>query len=138
MFDLYNLLASGHTPDEVAAQFTQALNDAEARLKKEDEERKAREAEVAARQQLEANKRADFMEVVEYLLAAIGTHYPDLAIEATDEVCGSIADLIIMSLDLEGLCGKRHISLDVKPVKVKMAGTDKDAFAKFFEQFGLS
>ena len=138
MFDLYNLLASGHTPDEVAAQFTQALNDAEARLKKEEEELRAREAEAKARKELEATKRADFMEAVESLLITIGKHYPDLAIEPNDEVCGPIADLIIMSIDLEGLRGKRHISLDIKPVRVKKADTDKDVFKRFFEQFGLN
>ena len=138
MFDLYNLLASGHTPDEVAAQFTQALNDAEKRLQREEEERKAREAEAKARQVHEAVKRADFMQATAGLLEVIGRHYPDLAIEVTDEVCGPIADLIIMSIDLESLRGNRHISLDVKPVKVKMADTDKDVFAKFFKQFGLS
>lgn len=138
MFDLYNLLASGHTPDEVAAQFTQALNDAEKRLKKEEEELKAREAEAKARKEMEANKRADFMEATANLLDVIGKHYPDLAIEPTDEVCGPIADLIIMSIDLEGLRNRHHISLDVKPVKVKMADTDKDVFKRFFEQFGLS
>ena len=138
MFDLYNLLASGHTPDEVAAQFTQALNDAEKRLKKEEEERKAREAEAALRKEQEAAKRADFMDATANLLTTIGRHYPDLAIEVTDEVCGPIADLIIMSIDLENLRGSRHINLDVKPVKVRMADTDKDVFAKFFKQFGLS
>jgi len=138
MFDLYNLLASGHTPDEVAAQFTQALNDAEARLQREEEERKAREAEAKARKAQETAKRADIMQAVECLLTAIGRHYPDLAVEPTDEVCGPIADLIIMSIDLEGLRNSRHISLDVKPVKVKMADTDKDVFAKFFKQFGLN
>ena len=138
MFDLYNLLASGHTPDEVAAQFTQALNDAEKRLQKEEEERKAREAEAAKRKELEATKRADFMEAVEGLLTTIGKHYPDLTVEPTDEVCGPIADLIIMSIDLENLRPNRHINLEVKPVKVKMADTDKDVFAKFFKQFGLS
>ena len=138
MFDLYNLLASGHTPDEVAAEFTQALNDAEARLKKEEEELKAREAEAAKRKEMEATKRADFMEAVESLLTAIDKHYPDLAIEPTDEICGPIADLIIMSIDLEGLRGKRHITLDVKPVRVKMADTEKDVFKRFFEQFGLN
>lgn len=138
MFDLYNLLASGHTPDEVAAQFTQALNDAEARLKKEDEERKAREAETAARKEMEANRRADFMEVVKHLLVTIGKYYPDLAIETTDDTIGPITDLIIMSMDLENLCDKRHIDLDVKPVKVKMVDADKDVFATFFKQFGLS
>ena len=138
MFDLYNLLASGHTPDEVAAEFTQALNDAEARLKKEEEELKAREAEAAKRKEQETAKRADFMTAVESLLTAVGKHYPDLAIEPTDEVCGPIADLIIMSIDLEGLRGKRHITLDVKPVRVKMADTEKDVFKRFFEQFGLN
>ena len=138
MFDLYNLLASGHSPDEIAAQFTQALNDAEARLKKEEEELKAREAEAAKRKELEANKRADFMAAVESLLTTIGRHYPDLAIEPTDEVCGPIADLIIMSIDIEGLRNRHHISLDVKPVRVKMADTEKDVFKRFFEQFGLN
>jgi hypothetical protein len=141
MFDndkLYNLLASGHSAEDIVALFTSSMNEAEARLKKEEEERKAREAETAKRKELEATKRADFMEAVEGLLTAIGKHYPDLAIEPTDEVCGPIADLIIMSIDLEGLRDKRHISLDVKPIKVKMADTDKDVFAKFFKQFGLS
>ena len=138
MFDLYNLLASGHTPDEVAAQFTQALNDAEKRLQKEEEARKAREAEALLKKEQEAAKRADFMDAVAGLLNTIGRHYPDLAVEPTDEVCGPIADLIIMSIDLEGLRGSRHINLDVKPVRVKMADTDKDVFAKFFKQFGLS
>ena len=138
MFDLYNLLASGHTPDEVAAQFTQALNDAEARLKKEEEELRAREAEAKARKELEATKRADFMDATANLLAVIGKHYPDLAIEPNDEVCGPIADLIIMSIDLEGLRDRRHISLDIKPVRVKKADTDKDVFKRFFEQFNLN
>lgn len=137
MFDLYNLLASGHTPDEVAAQFTQALNDAEARLKKEEEELKAREAEAKARKVQEATKRADFMDATANLLATIGKHYPDFAIEITDDVTGPIADLIIMSIDLESLRPNRHINLEVKPVKVKMADTDKDVFKRFFEQFGL-
>ena len=137
MFDLYNLLASGHTPDEVAAQFTQALNDAEARLKKEEEELKAREAEAKARKVQEATKRADFMDATANLLATIGKHYPDFAIEITDDVTGPIADLIIMSIDLESLRPNRHINLEVKPVKVKMADTDKDVFTKFFNQFGL-
>lgn len=141
MFDndnLYNLLASGHSAEDIVALFTSSMNEAEARLKKEEEERKAREAEAKARKELEANKRADFMKATAALLEAVGEHYPDLAIEPTDEVCGPIADLIIMSIDLEGMRGKRHISLDVKPVKVKMADTDKDVFKKFFEQFGLS
>lgn len=138
MFDLYNLLASGHTSDEVAAQFTQALNEAEARIKKEEEERKAREEATKARKALEATKRTDFMEAVESLLATIGKHYPDYAIEVTDEITGPIADLIIMSIDLEGLRGKRHINLDIKPVRVKKADTDKDVFKRFFEQFGLN
>ena len=140
MFDndnLYNLLASGHSAEDIVALFTSSMNEAEARLKKEEEERKAREAEAKARKELEANKRADFMKATAALLEAVGEHYPDLAIEPTDEVCGPIADLIIMSIDLEGMRGKRHISLDVKPVKVKMADTDKDVFKKFFEQFGL-
>ena len=141
MFDndkIYNLLASGRSAEDIVAMFTNSINDAEKRLELERQELKAREEEAAKRKELEATKRADFMEVVESMLSTIGKHYPDLAIEVTDEVCGPIADLIIMSIDLEGLRGKRHISLDVKPVKVKMAGTDKDVFAKFFEQFGLS
>ena len=138
MFDLYNLLASGHTPDEVAAEFTQALNDAEARLKKEQEELKAREAEAAKRKELEATKRADFMDATAKLLAVIGKHYPELTFEITDDITGPIAGLIIMSIDLENLRPNRHINLEVKPVKVRMADTDKDVFAKFFKQFGLS
>ena len=141
MFDneeLYNLLASGHSAEDIVAMFTNSINEAEARLAQEEQERKAREAEAAKRKALEATRRADFMDATANLLAVIGKHYPDLAIEVTDEITGPIADLIIMSIDLEGLRGGRHINLDVKPVKVKMADTDKDVFKRFFEQFGLS
>lgn len=138
MFDLYNLLASGHTSDEVAAQFTQALNEAEARIKKEEEERKAREAAAEARKALEATKRSDFMDATAHLLTTIGKYYPDYAIEVTDEITGPIADLIIMSIELDGMRGKRHINLDIKPVRVKKADADKDVFKRFFEQFGLN
>lgn len=138
MFDddkIYNLLASGRSAEDIVAMFTNSINDAEKRLEQEKAELKAREAEAKARKVQEATKRADFMDATANLLAVIGKHYPDLAIEPTDEVCGPIADLIIMSIDLEGLRGRRHITLDVKPVKVN---TNKDVFAKFFEQFGLN
>ena len=141
MFDndkLYNLLAAGHSAEDIVALFTSSMNEAEARLKKEEEERKAREAEAAKRKELEATKRADFMEVVESLLTTIGKHYPDYAIEVTDEIVGPIADLIIMSIDLDGVRGKHRINLDIKPLKTKKADTDKDVFQRFFEQFGLS
>lgn len=138
MFDLYNLLASGHTPDEVAAQFTQALNDAEKRLEQEKQELKAREAEAAKRKELEATKRADFMNATTGLLDVIGKHYPDLAIEVTDNITGPIADLIIMSIDLEGLRGRRPVKLEVKPVKIDKTQNIDDVFSHFFKRFGLS
>ena len=141
MFDtdrLHSLLASGHSAEDIVALFTSSLNEAEAQIKKEEEERKAREAEAKARQEMEATKRADFMEVVESLLTTIGKHYPELTIEATDEVCGPIADLIIMSIDLEGLRGRRPVKFEVKPVKVEEAKKMDDVFSRFFKQVGLS
>ena len=141
MFDtdrLHSLLASGHSAEDIVALFTSSLNEAEAQIKKEEEERKAREAEAAKCQELEATKRADFMEATANLLAAIGKHYPELAIEITDEVTGPVTDLIIMSIDLEGLRGRRPVKFEVKPVKVEEAKKMDDVFGRFFKQFGLS
>lgn len=130
MFDLYNLLASGHTPDEVAAQFTQALNDAETRLKKEEEERQAREAAKAEERKNESQKREDFKDLARHFFEVMARHYPDSGFtegDITDEMCYAIGDLMMMSAQLD-----QKIKVQVKRVPAE------DVFAKFFKQFGLN
>ena len=135
MTDIYELLKSGKSADEIAAEFAAQLNDAQARVKEEQAE-EARQAEMAKAQA----KRADFADVVHDFFCAIGYHYPELGIheeEITDELCNAMADLAIMAIDME-VAQKVKVKTKAKkmlPVDIKVKTADP--FAAFFEQFGL-
>lgn len=147
MNDIYNLLLSGKTPEEIAAEFTKNLNEAETKYKEElaAEEAKRRKLEEDA--VAEAAKHADFADVVRAFMSAIGRHYPELGMgeeDITDEVCGTLADLIIMSIDNESkriskwLPKKPKLTVQVKTTDGKTHKVKEvDPFAAFFEQFGL-
>ena len=67
MNDIYELLKSGMTAEEIAAEFTQSLNDAETRIESErlEAERLAEaKREEAARHQRHEEKRKDFAQVI--------------------------------------------------------------------------
>lgn len=142
MTDIYELLKSGKSADEIAAEFTAQLNDAQARVREEQIE-EVRQAEIAKQAKAQA-KRADFADVVHDFFCAIGYHYPELDInedEITDELCNIMADLVIMAVDAEVAQKKikkpkitaQVKTTDGKAVKVK----EIDPFAAFFKQFGL-
>lgn len=138
MTDIYELLKSGKSADEIAAEFAVQLNDAQARVKEEQAE-EARQAEIAKQAKAQA-KRADFADVVHDFFCAIGYHYPELGIheeDITDELCNAMADLAIMAIDLE-VAQKVKVKTKAKnviPVDIKLKAADP--FAAFFEQFGL-
>ena len=132
--NIYDELRNGLTAEELVANFTAQLNEAEARIKEEDAEkaRLANEAEAKER------KHADFVAAVDAFASAVETHYSHL-LEGeglTEEDKDDLADLIIMLLDMETFRGR--------PVKVKTrikaepkTKDTNDVFAEFFKSLGL-
>jgi hypothetical protein len=145
MFNIYDLLSSGHTEEELAAEFARALNDATARKAKEEEE--ARTAELlAAEEARKMSEAAKAMKVEELtkifndLLAFVSHYYPDLLEETIDdEGVQALAELTLTLLDLELLKQRKgvlNVDLSLKGSKTKTPTVD-DVFADFFKTFGL-
>lgn len=129
--NIYDELRSGASAEELVAAFTAQLNEAEARIKQEDEE-----AAAAAIAKVEA-KRNDMIDAMEALVTAIERHYPDLLEGETldTESVEAMADVVIMMLDM-------HSVMPVKPVwpakaKTTTSRASEDVFADFFKAFGL-
>lgn len=141
MFDIYEALKSGMTPEELAETFSKSLNEAENRIAQEEAEQARLVKEAEERAELERTKKEDFTDVISELLRTIGEHYPEFQVEAIEEVAGAIADLVIMSIDLERMRGRHQIKVNVKPVRLTKSpvnADEHDVFAKFFKQFGLN
>lgn len=134
MVDIYELLKSGRTSDDIVAEFTRNLNEAEIRLEME------RQAEAKAAEERAAAKAADFRECVKKFMLAVGTHYPEVGVnteDVSDAVCDAIADLVIMALDNEANRAKVKVTARKKlPVDMKIMSTD-DIFADFFKTLGI-
>ena len=122
MDHVYNELKSGRNAEELVAEFTKMLNEAEERIRAE---------EVAA---AKANtKRQDFANLAGQFLTTLGTHYPELGIdpaEVSDEVCEALADMLIVTIDLEAMKHSKRIAK-------RGTKTAADPFQTFFKQFGL-
>lgn len=122
MDHVYNELKSGRNAEELVAEFTKMLNDAEERIR----------AEEAAAAKADT-KRQDFANLAHQFLTTIGTHYPDLGFdpaEVSDEVREALADILIVTIDLEAMKrSKRSAKREQK--------TAVDPFQAFFKQFGL-
>lgn len=149
MFNVYDMMKSGMSAEEIAAVFTQNLNDAETRIEAERIE-EARLAEEAARVEqarvdAEAAKHQEFEEAVGDLLCAIARHYPELGVDVeaiTSESVAAMTDLVLMLLDLEAMKSRKpRIKVEVKNAKdgkpVTLKEVPVDPFAAFFKQFGL-
>lgn len=143
MFDtdkLFDLLASGHSSEDIAALFASSLNDAEARIRAQEEERKRQEAADKARAEAAANrKREDMRDIVADFFDFMDTYYSDaLGVEPediNDETIASLADMLIMVMDLEAL---RAQAKSVEAKKCATAASADEVFADFFKAFGLS
>lgn len=129
--NIYDELRSGASAEDLVAQFTAQLNEAEARIKQEEAEKEAAKTAKA-----EA-KRNDMIDAMEALVTAIERHYPDLLEdEAVDtEAVEAMADLVIMMLDMHSIVPVKTPKA-VKVTKTKPA-TSEDIFADFFKAFGL-
>ena len=137
MTDIYAQLKAGVSAEELAAQFSAQLNEAETRIKAEEAE-KAREAEE--REAAAIEKREAFAELAANCITTIGTYYPELGVDPIDvsyEKCMALGDLIIMTLDLSNFAVVRQECKaepkEVETVKLKT----HDPFGLFFSKFGL-
>lgn len=145
MFNIYDMMKSGMTADEIAATFTKNLNDAVAKVEAEEAEA-ARLAEEAARAEQErmdktAEKHAAFAAVTEDLMRVMAAYYPELMEDVPEDSADAIAGLIIMTLDLEALrINRPKVRVQIKSAKDGKEATVKevDPFLTFFKQFGLS
>ena len=135
--NIYDELRSGASAEDLVARFTAQLNEAETRIKQEDEEARIKqeeaEEEAAAIAKVEA-KRNDMIDAMEALVTAIERHYPDLLEGETVDIesVEAMADLAIMMLDMHSIMPAK-VS---KPVKAKSRASE-DVFADFFKAFGL-
>lgn len=138
---LYEQLKAGTPAEDIAAAFARELNDAEERIRLEEEEAK-RLAQIEA-EVLAQNKRADVMSLLDSALYVLSTYYPSFGIkydDFSDEDLEPLVDLTIALLDLEAL---KPTKKQFKPVaKIEAdAPVEKptldDPFASFFKTFGL-
>ena len=110
MFNLYDLMKAGYSADDLAKEFADSINAAEARIQEEEAARLAEEkarlsAAEAARiaEEAQAAKREDFEDIIYNLYDAIAFWYPDLMEEdeedKREEMVSSITELVIKLLD---------------------------------------
>ena len=117
MFDIYSLLAAGHTPEEIAAAFTNSMNEAEARVKAEQE--------AAAAIALETAKQEAMCHLIRDMTAYIAKFYPSFGVQELDDATiTSFASMIVDLLDQEA-----------NPKRKNKWGlpTATDIFADFFK-----
>lgn len=158
---LYEQLKAGTSAEDIAAAFAKELNDAEERIRLEEEEAKRQvEAETLAQ-----NKREDIMSLLDSAICILSTYYPSFGIkydDFSDEDLEPLVDLTIALLDLEAIKpAKRSFKIKsyTKPasdiieddtctatvpraVRGQRAETNPidevcDPFADFFKAFGL-
>ena len=139
IMNIYDELRGGRTAEELVANFTAQLNEAEARIKAEEAEKARAEEENTAQ------KHQDFVTCITHFADVLRAHYPDLLEDEgswSEEDYDSVADLIIMLLDLEATKARAFgrkprvtAKAQVEPAK-KIRSTD-DIFADFFKSLGL-
>lgn len=167
--DIYSRLLAGESGDDIAAEMTKALNDAlnriaeEEKARREEEERKVREA--AEREAKNAAKRGQLADIITDTLYFCAEFYPSLGItteevdQMSDETIDTLADMLLMLLDVEIAKKTRHTAMKLGPVtfpfhapKVTLTTSDEaktaepaakvdkkpsndDIFASFFKSF---
>lgn len=143
MFDnneVYNLLASGYSPEEIAAAFSKSLNAAEAQVKAEEEARLEAERKALSAAEEDANRRINNLTaVLRDFCDFLEEYYPDMVDdqELTDEELRALAMTLIAVLDINTLKAQFDIVPKTKkPAKVEAPSAD-EIFADFFKNFSL-
>ena len=139
--NIYDELRSGRSPEDIAAAFAAQLNEAEARIKAEEEEaarKAAKEAEDA-----KVQKEEDIKNIIYSFGEMLENNYPEFGFKAEEldeQTLESLAAIAIMLLDIEAM--KHTHTVRVKPVKsnktVELHKTNSDeVFKDFFKSLGL-
>lgn len=154
MDNIYSRLLAGESADDIAKEFTDALNTAVEQY--EEAERKRIEEETAkakaARETKAAAKKSAMVDLVDRFLYFVGEYYPSLGFTVEDvdtmddEVIYALADLFINILDMQAMMpSKRTFKLNgadlFKPTTAKEVETaeavKRDIFKEAFKMFGL-
>jgi hypothetical protein len=154
MDNIYSRLLAGETADDIAKEFTDALNTAVEQY--EEAERKRIEEEAAkakaARESKAAAKKSAMVDLVDRILYFVGEHYPSLGftvedVDAVDdEAIHALADLFINILDMQAaMPSKRTFKVNgvdlFKPTTAKEVEAEeavkRDIFKEAFKMFGL-
>ena len=154
MNDIYEMLRSGRSVDEIAAEFAKNLNDAEAKIRKEDEEQKAR----AAEQKIRDEKRNELKDVIILFISWFKKYYPEYAesedLNFDDEDLDSLIELVESLLELEKIKAsfsfgpfgattsrvfEKSKAKTKDPTKeaTRNNATPDDVFSSFFNSLGL-
>lgn len=144
-FDIYELLRSGRKAEDIVAEFTKNLNEAEETIRKEEE------AKAAAEKVANAAKRTELKDALTLLISWFKKYYPEYAdaedLDLTDEDLDAIIDLISSLLDLEKIKASfsfgpmTHFFEKPKTTRTKTPAdtpvTTDDVFSSFFKTFGI-
>ena len=158
--DIYSCLLEGTSADDLAKEFTAMLNAAQTKFaeeaaRKAEEEAKAALAK-AERESKQAAKREALKQLIADTIVFIAEYYPALGVtmnmvdELDDETLSSLADLLMLTLELESLKPSKrsfklngrnlfnNIDKEVKPApQAAKSKTDEDVFSDFFKMLGL-
>lgn len=151
---IYSRLLAGESADDIAKEFTDALNTAVEQY--EEAERKRIEEETAkakaAREAKAAAKKSAMVDLVTDFLYFIGENYPSFGFTVEDvdamddEAIHALADLFINILDMQAMMpSKRTFKLNgadlFKPTTAKEVELEeavkRDIFKEAFKMFGL-
>ena len=149
MFDnneLYNLLATGHSAEDLVALFTTALNEAEDTIRKEEEAKRAAEEAKALEAAKQAARKEDLVMLLRDAEAYCRSYFPTLLgsdQEMSEEGWNAVADLVLSLLDVEVAKNTTKVQMHIQPkskktkLPVQLELTTDDIFADFFKQMGL-
>lgn len=158
--DIYSRLLAGESAENIAQEFADMLNAAQAKFaeeaaRKAEEEAKAALAK-AERESKKAAKREAMKQLVADAVVFIAEYYPTLGItmdmvdELDDADLGAMADLLMLTLDLEAMKPSRTLKLNSKDLlcdpdkdtqkfaqKTAKPKSDEDVFNDFFKMMGF-
>ena len=146
--NIYDELRSGRSSEDIAAAFAAQLNEAEARIKAEEEEEAARKAAEAAKaakmaEDAKVQKEEDIKNIIYSFGEMLQNNYPEFGFKAEEldeQTLESLAAIAIMLLDIEAM--KHTSTVRVKPAKsnktFELHKTNSDeVFKDFFKSLGL-
>ena len=145
MNDFYTRLKNGESAEDLVAQMTAELNEAEKRVSEEAKAEAKRKEEEAQRADLRTKGKAALVSLIRDFGNWCGFYYPSLGITGSDledEELNALAELVMMLFDTENIKAKFSAPKATQPapkitVKTNFGKIEEDAFAKFFKELGI-